>query len=117
MTSRVRDGVVRVLGTALLGGLCLAVLVSCSATTSSPPVVPKTSPRAAQSYIVEALNSEVAARAVLAAGGEVNSRLNIIDAVEAKLTDTQRALVSAAPGIKQISINTLVSTQAAAYVK
>ena len=69
------------------------------------------------SYIVEAQSTDAAAEAVAGAGGQVVSRLNIIDAVEARLTDAQHARVLAATGIKQITTNTLVSTQAAANVR
>src|SRR4051812_40047612 len=100
MSSDVREAVVRVLGTAILGGLGLAMLASCSATASSPPVVRESSAHQTQSYIVEGRTTDLAAKAVVAAGGEVKSRLNIIDAVEARLTDAQHALVLAAPGIK-----------------
>ena len=66
----------------MVGGLGLGSLASCSATTSSPPVVRESFVREAQSYIVEARTTDMAATAVLAAGGQVDSRLNIIDAVE-----------------------------------
>src|SRR5690349_4083177 len=115
MSSGVREAVVRVLGTTILGAMGIGLLASCSATTSSPPVV-RVSSVQAQSYIVEARSSELAAEAVLAAGGKVDSRLNIIDAVEAKLTDAQHAQVLAAPGIRQICVKTLVTTHAGAYV-
>src|SRR5690242_18661973 len=97
--------------------MSLGVLVSCSVTTTSPPVARESAAHEAQSSIVEAQTTDVAAEAVLAAGGQVNSRLNIIDAVEAKLTDAQRQQVLGSPGVKQISVNTLVTTEAAAYVK
>jgi len=96
----------------------LAMLVSCSSTTSSSPagnvVVPEST---TQSYIVEGRTTDLAARAVTAAGGEVGARLEIIDAVEARLTDTQHAIVLADAGIKQVSANALVTTQAAANVR
>ena len=45
------------------------LLASCSATTSSPPVVRESPAHEAQSYIVEARTTDLAANAVLAAGG------------------------------------------------
>ncbi len=95
----------------------LATLVGCSAATSSTPATHMAASGAAHSYIVEAQSTDAAATAVAAAGGEVVSRLNVIDAVEAKLTDAQHARVLAAAGIKQITTNTLVTTQAAANVR
>ena len=65
-----------------------------------------------QSFIVEAESTDAAAQAVKDAGGEVVSRLGVIDAVEANLTDAARTRVSKAAGVKQITPNTLVSTQA-----
>ena len=47
----------------------------------------------------------------------VISRLGVIDAVEAKLTDSQHASVLATQGIKQITPNAIVTTQAAANVR
>ncbi len=69
------------------------------------------------SYIVEGKNTDAAAKAVTDAGGQVVSRLNIIDAVEATLTDAQHARVLAATDVKQISHNAQVTTQAAASVR
>ena len=69
----------RVVGTAALAGL-----VSCSAANSGShrnTVVADAGPAA--SYIVEATSTDDAARAVKAAGGQVVSRLGVIDAVEA----------------------------------
>src|SRR5687767_10203218 len=86
----------RVLGAAILG-----VLASCSKTT---PGTPSPAP-AKHSYIVEASSSDAAARAVSDAGGRVDSRLNIIDAVEASLTDAEHARVLSAAGVKQITPN------------
>ena len=111
MTMTVQTAVARVLGAAIL-----ATLVSCSAATSSTPEVRKAAVATAHSFIVEGQSTDVAASAVTAAGGQVVSRLNVIDAVEANLTDEQHARVLAAAGIKQITTNTLVSTQAAASV-
>jgi serine protease AprX len=92
-------------------------LVSCSAATSATPPARMAASDTVNSYIVEARSTDVAADAVAAAGGQVVSRLNIIDAVEATLTDAQHARVLAAAGIKQITTNTLVTTQAAASVR
>jgi serine protease AprX len=92
-------------------------LVSCSAATSATPPARMAASDTVNSYIVEARSTDVAADAVAAAGGQVVSRLNIIDAVEATLTDAQHARVLAAAGIKQITTNTLVTTHAAASVR
>ena len=62
-------------------------------------------------------STDAAAKAVTAAGGQVVSRLGVIDAVEAKLTDAQHARVLAAAGVKQITPNSPVTTQAAASVR
>src|SRR6187549_3521394 len=113
MTMLVRDSAVRVLGAAI----CAALLVSCSTATSSTPEKPAIAAAEARSYIVEGKTTDTAAKAVTEAGGKVVSRLNVIDAVEATLTDTQHAQVLAASGIKQITTNTLVTTQAAASVR
>jgi serine protease AprX len=116
MTMNVNTRATHVLRAAVL--VNLAMLMSCSSTTSSPPGARvETQESAAQSYIVEGRSAELAAKAVTAAGGEVDSRLEIIDAVEARLTDAQHALVLADTGVKQISSNALVSTQAAANVR
>jgi len=116
MTITARKAAVLVLGAAIS-----ALLLSCSTATSSPPeaaAIPMNQPVAqARSYIVEGKSSDVAARAVTDAGGQVVSRLNIIDAVEATLTDAQHAQVLADAGVKQITENAQVSTQAAAYVR
>jgi subtilisin family serine protease len=107
---------VRVLGTAFIAGLGV-LLVSCYSTTSGPPPAQAVAASEPQSYIVEGRSTELAPRAVTAPGGEVTSRLNIIDAVEARLTDAQHAAVLADAGVKQISVNALVSTNAAASVR
>jgi subtilisin family serine protease len=102
----------------VLGAVILATLVSCSAATSSTPdagVAAAAGPT--HSYIVEADSTEIAAQAVIAAGGTVTSRLGVIDAVEAELTDAAHARVLKAQGVKQITTNTLVTTQAAASVR
>lgn len=112
MMASVRELTVRVLGAATL-----ALLVSCSAATSSTPVAGESLPTAKHSYIVEADTTDHAATAVLAAGGDVISRLNVIDAVEANLTDAEHAQVLKADSIKQITTNEIVTTQAAAYVR
>lgn len=112
----VRKTAVRVLGAAIS-----AVLVACSVPTNAPDnTVTSSAAQAAgpaQSYIVEARSTDAAARAVKDAGGEVVSQLNIIDAVEAKLTDQQHARVLAAVDVKQITVNATVATQAAANVR
>jgi serine protease AprX len=100
----------------VLGAVTLAILVSCSAATSSTSVASDGADRVKHSYIVEAVTTDTAAGAVLAAGGEVTSRLGVIDAVEASLTDAEHARVLRAVGIKQITTNDVVSTQAAASV-
>ena len=101
----------------VLGAVSAALLVSCSVATTSTPVSDASVAYAKHSYIVEALTTDIAAKAVLVAGGEVTSRLNIIDAVEANLTDAEHALVLKTAGIKQITSNDVVSTQAAAMVR
>ena len=116
MDATVRKAVARVLGAATAGVMMLS-LVSCSAATSGTPAAHMAANDTVNSYIVEARSTDAAAEAVAAAGGQVVSRLNIIDAVEARLTDAQHARVLAAAGIKQITTNTLVSTQAAASVR
>ena len=73
-------------------------------------------PEPALSYIVEGQSTDAAAEAVKDAGGRVTSRLGVIDAVEAELTDAQHALVLKAAGIKQITTNSIVMTIAAANV-
>jgi subtilisin family serine protease len=108
--------------TVLSAAAVLAVVSSCSTAT---PVKPETAVVAArpaeqntaQSYIVEATSTDVAAQAVRTAGGQVVSRLGVIDAVEARLTDSQHARVKGMPGVKQITVNAVVMTQAAANVR
>jgi len=117
MNFTVQKAVARVLGATLVGGLTLGSLLSCSAATSGEPPVRLAVSDTVNSYIVEAQSTDAAADAVAAAGGRVVSRLNVIDAVEATLTDAQHARVLAASGIKQITTNTLVTTQAAASVR
>src|SRR3954466_15991627 len=116
MKLSVHAAAVRVLGTAILLGH-LAMLGSCSIANSSTPAAHEAASATARSYIVEATSVDTAARAVTAAGGEVVSRLNVIDAVEARLTDAQRASVQKSDGIRQISSNAAVATQAAANVR
>jgi serine protease AprX len=116
MNATVRKAVARVLGAAI-AGLTMGSLVSCSAATSGTPPAHLAASDTVNSYIVEAQSTDAAAKAVAGAGGQVVSRLNIIDAVEARLTDAQHARVLAATGVKQITTNTLVSTQAAANVR
>jgi serine protease AprX len=114
--SKLNAAAVRVLGTALMAGVGV-LLVSCSSTTpGAPPAQVAVNPET-HSYIVEGRTTDLAASAVTAAGGEVTSRLNIIDAVEARLTDAQHAAVLANAGVKQISLNALVATNAAASVR
>ena len=112
MKLSVQEAAVRVLGTAIS-----VLLVSCSTATSSRPEIAAVAASPAHSYIVEAHSTDAAAKAVTDAGGKVDSRLNIIDAVEAKLTDAQRAHVLAAAGIKQVTPNAQITTQAAASVR
>ncbi|HEX6636453.1 MAG TPA: S8 family peptidase, partial [Steroidobacteraceae bacterium] len=101
----------------------VSILASWSANAAQPaPVSATASPTApetvvAQSYIVEGTSTEVAARAVTAAGGKVVSRLGVIDAVEATLTDHQHTRVKRTPGIKQVTVNAVVMTNAAANVR
>jgi serine protease AprX len=116
MNSTVQKAVARVLGAAIVG-VTMGSLVSCSAATSGTPTAHLAASNTVNSYIVEAQSTDAAAEAVAAAGGRVVSRLNVIDAVEATLTDAQHARVLAVAGIKQITTNTLVSTQAAASVR
>jgi len=105
----------------VLGAVTVAMLVSCSAATSSTPVAGSVAverpANAKHSYIVEGATTDSAARAVVAAGGEVISRLGVIDAVEATLTDAEHALVRRAEGIKQVTTNDVVTTLAAASVR
>jgi subtilisin family serine protease len=112
MTFSVRKAAVGVLAAAIS-----ALLVSCSTATSSAPEATAIAVSQTNSYIVEGKNTDAAAKAVIDAGGQVVSRLNIIDAVEATLTDAQRARVLATTDVKQISLNAQVSTQAAASVR
>ncbi len=107
-----REAAVRVLGTVIS-----VLLVSCSTATPGKPETAAVAAGPAHSYIVEAQSTDAAAKAVTDAGGEVASRLNIIDAVEAKLTDAQHARVLAAAGVRQITPNAQVATQAAASVR
>ena len=65
----------------------------------------------------KAESTDKAASAVAAAGGEVVSRLGVIDAVEAKLTEAQHAKVLSVRGVKQITPNSPITTQAAASVR
>jgi subtilisin family serine protease len=107
MKERVVEAAARV-----LGAIGLAMLVSCSAATSGTP-----QPGVAHSYIVEGVSTDKAAAAVKAAGGSVESRLGVIDAVEAKLTAAQHAKVLETTGVKQITPNAAVTTLAAANVR
>src|SRR5262245_20779152 len=109
MTMTVRDTAVRVLGTAIVRAITAALLVSCSTATSSAPEAQAIAAAEARSYIVEGKTTDTAAKAVTEAGGKVVSRLNVIDAVEATLTDTQHAQVKADAGVKQITENALVT--------
>src|SRR5436190_1189155 len=106
-----------VMGAAIVGGLGLATLVSCSSTISSPPGANALADSEVHSYIVEAQSTDAAARAVDTAGGEVVSRLKVIDAVEARLTRAQHARVLASTGIRQVTPDVAVTTMAAASVK
>jgi subtilisin family serine protease len=117
MTNCVREAAVRVLGAAILAVTGVGLLASCSAATSSAPQPAVTATGVQHSYIVEAQSTETAASAVRAAGGEVTSRLNVIDAVSANLNDAQYAKVLKSAGIKQITTNTTITTQAAASVR
>src|SRR5689334_14590029 len=103
-------GATRVLGVAVLG-----FLAACSIPPSHQSSTVD-APEPAQSYIVEGQSTDSAADAVKEAGGRVTSRLGVIDAVEADLTDAQHALVLKAAGIKQITTNSIVMTNAAASV-
>jgi len=112
MMQSVRKTAARVLGAATL-----VSLVSCSSATPGAPVAGTSPDRAKHSYIVEAVSTDTAAQAVVSVGGEVVSRLGVIDAVEASLTDAEHALVLKAAGIKQITTNETVTTLAAASVR
>ncbi|MBC8028071.1 MAG: S8 family peptidase [Steroidobacteraceae bacterium] len=103
----------RVLGAAAIV-VSMGVLASCSAATSGTPSVTGKG-LAEQSYIVEASSTDAAAKAVADAGGDVTSRLGIIDAVEANLTDAEHAKVLETAGIRQITTNTIVTTQRNLY--
>ena len=74
-------GATRVLGVAVLG-----FLAACSIPPSHSSLTAG-APEPAQSYIVEGQSTDSAADAVKEAGGRVTSRLGVIDAVEADLTD------------------------------
>jgi subtilisin family serine protease len=114
-----------VFAVSVLATAVVSALASCSTTNPAVPeaVVSAAQPAQAaaaaapQSYIVEAGSTDFAAQAVQAAGGQVVSRLGVIDAVEATLTDDQHARVLRTTGIKQISANATVMTQAAASVR
>ena len=113
MKLSVQEAAVRVLGAAI------SVLLVCPV-LQRRRAVPRALPlrRARRTATSSKPNStDAAAKAVTDAGGQVDSRLNIIDAVEAKLTDAQRARVLAATGIKQVTPNAQVTTQAAASVR
>src|SRR6188768_493350 len=102
----------------VLSAAVLAMLVSCSAATSGTPSASNaTAPPTSHSYIVEAESTDKAASAVAAVGGKVVSRLGVIDAVEAKLTEAQHAKVLSVRGVKQITPNAPITTQAAASVR
>src|SRR5262245_16445116 len=101
----------------VLGAVSLSVLVSCSAATSGTPAAGVSDAGPARSYIVEGETTDAAADAVIASGGRVTSRLGVIDAVEADLTDAEHARVLKAPRVKQITTNSIVMTQAAANVR
>jgi hypothetical protein len=101
----------------VLGAVTLTSLVSCSAATGSSSVAQTSRQNERHSYIVEATSTDAAAQAVRSAGGEVVSRLGVIDAVEASLSTAEHALVLKAAGIKQITTNDKVITLAAASVK
>ena len=91
------------------------LLVSCSAATSGTlDAAAGTDANPVRSYIVEAVDTDAAARAVALAGGSVISRLGVIDAVEANLTEVEHARVLNTAGIKQVTLNSIVTTQAAA---
>ncbi len=111
---------IRVMGIAarVVGTVALAGLVSCSAAPSDTPKA-RVLADAGQtaSYIVEADSTDNAARAVKAAGGQVVSRLGVIDAVEASLTSSQHQAVLAIQGVKQVTPNAPVTTLAAASVR
>ena len=94
------------------------MLVSCSAATSSTPAMRMAARGAAHSYIVEAAKHRRRGQGRDSPPAAKSSRAsNVIDAVEANLTDAQHARVLAATGIKQITTNTIVTTQAAANVR
>src|SRR3954469_20623953 len=96
--------------------LVVGFLTACSVPPSQQEINGAIPPEPAQSYIVEGQSTDAAAAAVKDAGGRVTPRLGVIDAVEAELTDAQHALVLKAAGIKQITTNSIVMTNAAAYV-
>ena len=111
----------RVYSTTLIATAVLTAL-ACSTTTHQDPSVRADAPTVAdaaavRSYIVEGASGEGAASAVEAAGGQVVSTLGVIDAVEATLTDAQLARVRGTSGIKQVTDNATVTTQAAAFVR
>ena len=98
----------------------MAGLVSCSAATFGRADGEPSSPTPARphSYIVEADSTDNAARAVKAAGGEVVSRLGVIDAVEATLTElAARRPCSPSRASSRSPPNAPVTTLAAANVR
>jgi serine protease AprX len=101
-----------------LGAAVLAILASCStATSGAPTAVVSAEASVPKSYIVESESTDKAAAAVQAAGGSVVSRLGVIDAVEANLTEAQHAKVLTTAGVKQVTANSAITTQAAASVR
>jgi serine protease AprX len=89
---------------------------SASAASQNSAVQPA-SAAAAKSYIVEARTAADAAQYVKLVGGQVVSPLGIINAVEANLTDRQHEMLRKSSGIRQITANATVMTNAAAYVR
>ncbi len=75
-------------------GLAAAVLVLIA------PAAPVAAPRAPAAFIVQASTTGLAAQAVAAVGGELTHRLEIINAVGARLADEQLAILRAGHGIR-----------------
>jgi subtilisin family serine protease len=84
-------------------------------TGNASPKAPES--RTTRSYIVEARTASDAEQYVKLVGGHVVSPLGIINAVEANLTPQQHAMLKRTSGIRQITENGTVTTQAAAYVR
>ena len=79
-----------------LAAIAIAVLLL----ASNAPVAPTAEPPAPGGFIVQAASAELAAAAVGSVGGELTHRLEIIDAVGARLAADQLARLRARPGVR-----------------